>query len=476
MLKNFMKFFYVFALLLFGEDVQFEGIFYLPEKLSVAALFLPLNPSGVIYNQAQGAAKKYKKIWPDGKWLTLQKLSSVQDYQCDFLWIDFGQSQPSILHPISKYLKEIAVIYTTIGSSYYRELCEFLHYLHFQPIAHWFDNVQGDAIFIKQPIFDSVARTLNYVPNHQIPSSPTIYQLDPFFRSCKDKNGSHAMRNIDFIYMINLDERPEKFELTSFGLQLFGIHPYRFSAVNGWKLPFSTLEEIGVKKFAIENPNFYMGSIFRKINEREYQTYEFIQSGKTYFSLGISRGAVGIVLSHLSVLKDAYDSKYQTIWVMEDDVEILSSPNEIPDLIEKLDLIDPEWDILFTDPDTKDTLGRSVPCRALAFRPNFHIEPLSSFFTKFYSVSPEFSRTGMRYGAYSMVIRHSGMKKILDYYNSYGVFLPYDMDFWLIPNLKMYSVNKEIVSHRAGSLSDNGRPNYKLSNEDIVFPYPDSID
>ena len=32
---------------------------------------------------------------------------------------------------------------------------------------------------------------------------------------------------------------------------------------------------------------------------------------KTYFTLGMSRGAIGIILSHLSILQDAYDSGYK---------------------------------------------------------------------------------------------------------------------------------------------------------------------
>lgn len=67
----------------------------------------------------------------------------------------------------------------------------------------------------------------------------------------------------------------------------------------------------------------------------------------------------------------------------------------------------------------------------------------------------------MRYGAYSLIIRRSGIEKILNYFKTYRIYLPYDMDFWLAPDLKMYAVNKDIVTHLIGAATDNGEPNYQ---------------
>src|SRR5437868_12063325 len=60
--------------------------------------------------------------------------------------------------------------------------------------------------------------------------------VDQHFKKALGKSDIHKMKNIDFIYMINLDERPEKFEKSVQQLHPFGIYPYRFSAVNGWEL------------------------------------------------------------------------------------------------------------------------------------------------------------------------------------------------------------------------------------------------
>ena len=71
-------------------------------------------------------------------------------------------------------------------------------------------------------------------------------EIEKYFKPALNKEGHHKMRNIDFIYMINLDERPRKFEDCLEQLSLYGVFPYRFSAVNGWLLPFSTIQSVGV--------------------------------------------------------------------------------------------------------------------------------------------------------------------------------------------------------------------------------------
>jgi GR25 family glycosyltransferase involved in LPS biosynthesis len=203
-----------------------------------------------------------------------------------------------------------------------------------------------------------------------------------------------------------------------------------------------------------------MGHVYKEVDGQEYLHSEFLQDdGEAYFVRGMAKGPIGIVLSHLSVLQDAYDSGFETIWVMEDDVEAVSDPREISGLIRKLDSLT-DWDILFTDTDTTDPKGVKVPCRALPTRPNVFVPKLDVFMEKFYPIGDEFSRTGMRYGAYSMIVRRTGMKKILDYYRRAGVFIPYDMDFWLCSDLKMVCVNRDIVCHRKGALTDNHQPNY----------------
>ena len=181
--------------------------------------------------------------------------------------------------------------------------------------------------------------------------------IEAYFKPADNNKAIHSMKNIDFIYMINLDERLEKYEKSLQALLTYDIHPFRFSAVNGWKLSFEAINALGVN-YQPGSPAGPIASVFRHIDGKEIPSFEVMQEeGVTYYCHSMSRGAIGCILSHLSVLQDAYDSGYQTIWVMEDDIKIVSDPHEISSLISTLDLLAPNWDVLFTDSETKGSDG-----------------------------------------------------------------------------------------------------------------------
>ncbi len=277
-----------------------------------------------------------------------------------------------------------------------------------------------------------------------------------------EKAGPYQMRNIDFIYMINLDQRPEKYAHSFNQLSPYGITAYRFSAVNGWELTLEDLNELGIKyePWMIQG---LMGTCYL-LEDNGQPHHEIMQvPGRNYFCHCMSRGAIGIFLSHLSILKDAYDSGYETIWVMEDDIEVINDPHQLSELINKLDdLIGKDgWDFLFTDFDTKNSQGGYVPCMAYALRPNFNPSNPYKFYER-HDISPEFRKVGARYGAYSMIVRKSGMKKMLDFVKD-GIFLPYDMEFTLPNDIRMYTVREDVVSTQPNAFSDNGSPNYRTN-------------
>jgi GR25 family glycosyltransferase involved in LPS biosynthesis len=178
--------------------------------------------------------------------------------------------------------------------------------------------------------------------------------------------------------------------------------------------------------------------------------------GRRYFCHCMGRGAIGIALSHLSILKDAYDSGYNTIWVMEDDIQVIQNPHRISSLIEALDSLvgRQHWDILFTDQNTKDQNGNYIICRSYAPRPNFS-PSIPARFARVQEVGSEFRRIGARYGTYSMIIGRSGIKKLLDYFYRYGIFLPVDMDYCMPDGISLYTVTNDVVSTLPQALSDN---------------------
>lgn len=436
------------------------------KKFYLLTLFLPYNPV-VVSNTPDEAVKAICHYWwPKGRYFCDQEDS---ESSCDLLWIESAGNELDIIYNAADKVSQASAIVTsthffpssTPGD--YHHLKSFLESSGFTLLGHWYwEHQGGQALFVRKDLFAAAIKALNYTPSHLCVSSDASQNdLQRHFRKAEHKSNEHKIDQIDYIYMINLDERPEKFALAAGELAIFGIFPYRFSAVNGWKLSTEAINQVGVKFTSSFNQEKFLGSIYREIDGQEYLGSELLRpNGETFFTLGMSRGAIGIVLSHLSILQDAYDSGYETIWVMEDDVEAVDNPRILSELIPKLDALVDDWDLLFTDTDTKDRAGNHVPCRAVAARPNVEIEPLSAFFRRFYPVSDDFSRIGMRYGAYSMIVRRSGMEKILNYFKNYGIFIPYDMDIWLNSNLNMYSVTKDIISHRAGAPTDNSEPHY----------------
>lgn len=284
--------------------------------------------------------------------------------------------------------------------------------------------------------------------------------LEQHLKPAEYKLGMHHMPKIDFIYMINLDKRPEKYEKTMGAFAPYGIFPYRFSAVNGWELSFEALDNLGVK-YIQGTPHGPICSVFRHVDGKEIMSFEVMkEEGVAYYCHSLSRGAIGCLMSHISVLNDAYKSGYQTIWVMEDDVCIVEDPHMLCDIIEQLDTLEPGWEVLFTDPETKGADGKHVYCGGIRPRPYFDYKDLNYYYQR-YNVNDNVVKLGLRFGTYSMILRRSGIEKLLNYFKTYRLFFPYDMEFFFPPGIRLYACRRDIVTTIAGGISDNGNPTYK---------------
>lgn len=270
------------------------------------------------------------------------------------------------------------------------------------------------------------------------------------------KGSNHSMKNIDFIYVLNLDHRPEKFKMCMDQLNPYDIYPYRFPAIYGKKLPIEIINDVGVKCGPGMDTNLMATYYYAdKDGNIRYDHETFSDESKTYFCHCMGLGPIAITLSHLSILKDAYDSGYRTVWIMEDDVQLIGNPRRLSKKIAQLDsLTKKKWDILFTDQDTKNQRGEYVPCRGCAQRPDFTPKNPDKFAMR-QRVGKNFMKVGARYGAYSFIIRRSGMRKILDFYAKHNIFLPYDMENILPSDIELYTVVEDIVSTIPNALSDN---------------------
>lgn len=274
----------------------------------------------------------------------------------------------------------------------------------------------------------------------------------------------HSMKNIDCIYMINLDQRPEKFEQASRELLAYGISPYRFSAVNGWELSLTALNEVGLHYRPGMTPLF---STSYPLEGGGIASADFMQSGtnRGYFGHCASKGSIGIVLSHLSILVNAKKNGYETIWVLEDDIVAEKNPNILSSLIEKLDALVGKdgWDILFTDTDTRLNDGTPVPVEGRAKRPDMDCSMEARYAPEYRirrPISEDFFHLSARFGAYSMIIRRSGIEKLLKFFEEHKIYLPYDLEYYLPPGIRLYALQNPVVTNLLGALSDNGEAGY----------------
>lgn len=282
--------------------------------------------------------------------------------------------------------------------------------------------------------------------------------LSDHLKKAEGKSASHNMRNIDFIYMINLDRRPEKFVQSSVGLNPYGIYPYRFSAVDGMELSLETINDVGLKYQTTMNPLFATSFPFEAEGKLSHGFTAEI--GQTYFVHCMAKGPIAIALSHISVLKDALDSGYETIWVMEDDIEVAKDPSIISDLIDRLDALvgKNNWDVLFTDQDYRGPDGKLQPAYGAQKRPDMDVrfeERYSEKYTINKKISEDFRKISARFGAHSMIIRRSGIEKLLKFFFEKGIYLPYDLDNYLAPGLNRYALCYDVVINALNPISDN---------------------
>lgn len=215
---------------------------------------------------------------------------------------------------------------------------------------------------------------------------------------------------VDCVYVINLDQRPEKWKRIKTLFDQRGIAVNRVSAINGWKIAKDVQKELA-----------------------------------GIYPVRLGGGQLGCLLSHLSVLHDAYQREFDTIWVCEDDIEFCDDVRKIPELVTKLSQLDPEWDVLYTDVDSKDSEGNYVQSLGSDFRPHQPSLPVD-FYTQRILIDDDIMNIRQRFGLYSVLFSRRGIKKILDYFTHQYLWSPIDIDIHYIPGIREYSATQDIVS------------------------------
>ncbi len=298
-----------------------------------------------------------------------------------------------------------------------------------------------------------------FFPFFVLISSFCFGELHDHLRILNDKTEVRTIRNVDYMYVINLDHREKKYQLTLEEFAPYGILPYRFSAVNGWKLPIETLWDVSLVFQKGMRPGG-MGTVYRidPVNGKEYASHEIVEvEGTPYVCHCSARGMIGCILSHLTVIKDSLNSGYDVVWICEDDVEVVKDPHILSDYIDQLDQLEgrENWDVLFTFRDYRGPEGQYYIPYGANYRPNIETRCQEKFNIN-RPISSDLRQAGSRFGTQSMIWTKRGMEKVLRYYENYKIFIPYDLDIVLIPDIRIYSVMEDVVTNKLNVQSDLG--------------------
>ena len=263
------------------------------------------------------------------------------------------------------------------------------------------------------------------------------------------------MENIDYIYLINLDQRPERWVNCMNQLTRYGISPERFPGIYGWTLSPRELNGMALtfQHGMWTGPEYVMHFPLNGDGTPEWAYLTGASYGKGCFSGWTVMGTLGCSLSHLSVLNDAYQSGYRTIWVMEDDIDVREDPHQLSQLIQELDtLAGPDgWDVFYTDYDALAVDPNKSEIPIYYWRPDMPYRDMR-FLVEHRDVSEHITKVGGRIRQHSVIYRRCGMERILNFYREYGNFLPFDTEIALIPGIRLYTSKKNIVSvHEADS-------------------------
>lgn len=245
-----------------------------------------------------------------------------------------------------------------------------------------------------------------------------------YIKSIELTHARSGLDHIDAIYVINLDRRLDRMEHINHIFHSSGLLINRVSACDGkFEISESLIKEL---TGPYKNCMLYQGKY------------------------GSPQATVGCLLSHLSIIQDAHIRKFQTIWVLEDDVDIIKNPRFITDCLSELDLIDSEWDLFYTDPDPHVyPLGNYYTALDMISRERRPNQPAPCFSMGMRKITEgiNIDRVYWRTGAHSMVISQRGIKKILNYFTHVYLFDHIDRELHLIPDILLYCSSKDIVTN-----------------------------
>ncbi len=230
-----------------------------------------------------------------------------------------------------------------------------------------------------------------------------------------------GMPGINCIYVINLDARPNKWAVMQDVLHGFDLRANRVSSVKDWVL-----------------------------NKAEKD--QLLASYRTICAMNGRQ--IGCLLSHISIMQDAYKRGFEKIWILEDDTDFNETPQALPALLEELTQLDPGWDVFYTDTDAwrgnRRVVAKTFP-KQNYFRPDQTYAPFT-FYAEKWRLILNILGIRHRYGLHSYVVSRARNRKNI------GLFYPYVcvVSYRYVPSIRQYSFSGE-MTYTHGKISDTFR-------------------
>lgn len=262
------------------------------------------------------------------------------------------------------------------------------------------------------------------------------------------------IKNIDFIYLINLDRRPLRLEQSLAQLEPYQIRPHRVPGIDGWSLTQEVFDDIAM---IVEPLMEYDQGVQISFQPGNFPSTPFanIAPGQRCLHSQAPGGGMGCTLTHLSILEDAYTSSFETIWIVEDDFTVNGNPHDLGDLICQLDenAGADGWDVLYTDDDDyyAPQNVRANSGSKYFLRPGF---PMPERLIERKAVGENFFKIGGRTQTHSYLFRRSGMKKILESVKKNRLFFPIDTELSCIEGLNRYNLKFDLVHGKDRKYTD----------------------
>ena len=278
--------------------------------------------------------------------------------------------------------------------------------------------------------------------------SPPLDAKDITFycKKALHKQDFHSISGVDYIYVINAKKDLTRFRKLKADFAKYDIIPYRFDAMQSSKLNYKILSGIGynTKRGTSPAPGL---KVVKSGKNLILEIDQMLSENSTYYHSSMSLARIARNLDYFSIIFDAYKSKYKSIWVMEDTAKVLVNPNIMTGIIIKLEEKDPNWDMLYTDKESRshNPLMMCNLMRPLRIDEDFFSE---EFYEDREKIEYPFDSLGLRSGAYSFILSRRAIKKIVEYYKTHNFFIPFETEIQIIPKMNRYVLMDEVVTNR----------------------------